>query len=642
MNTITRLAHRGRGVAITALLGAFTTCASAAEFFLVATPLTKDLPGGVGVPAWGYALDADGNYATTADQGAATLPGPVLRVGAAETTITIHVQNRLPEPTSLVVPGLTAALSPTFVNASFPTIVTSTGARNAGDVRSVVRSFAAEAGPNGGIVTYTLVARAGTYLYRSGTHPSVQVPMGLYGALVVEGAVGEPYPGVAAANEAIVLFSEIDPALNGAVAAGTYGTGALTSTVNYRPTWFLINGAPHPVGAALVDHDLVTGERTIVRLLNAGLQSRVPTLLGLEFDLVAEDGRLLPYAHRQYSMHLAAGQTRDAVIVPAAPGVYPLFDRMLALTNGTVAGGMQTSLFVGLPLDSPVAYDDTGYLASEDTLLSVAGPGVLENDDPVADLEAVLVSGPRSALAFELLADGSFSYTPAPDFAGSDTFTYRARSLTTLLESNVASVVITVAGIPDAPVATADAYTVDESHVLDVPAPGVLANDRDADGDALSAVLDAAPAHGAVTLADDGSFVYRPELNYSGADAFTYHAAANGDASAPVSVAITVRPAPNTAPVANPDVAITRRDAPVAIPVLANDTDVDGVLVPGTVTVVTPPRRGTVTVDASGVVTYQLTPQNRNFRGTDSFRYTVRDDDGAVSNAALVNVNVAR
>ena len=56
--------------------------------------------------------------------------------------------------------------------------------------------------------------------------------------------------------------------------------------------------------------------------------------------------------------------------------------------------------------------------------------------------------------------------------------------------------------------------------------PGVLTNDSDVDGDALSAVLVAGPAHGTVTLADDGSFTYTPDPGSDpGAppsDAFTY------------------------------------------------------------------------------------------------------------------------
>ena len=84
-------------------------------------------------------------------------------------------------------------------------------------------------------------------------------------------------------------------------------------------------------------------------------------------------------------------------------------------------------------------------------------------------------------------------------------------------------------------------------------AASVLDNDVDPDGDPMTAVLDTAPAHGALTLNEDGSFTYKPVENYSGADTFTYHAVdANGTPSNVVTVTITVTPA-NDPPVAEPD-----------------------------------------------------------------------------------------
>ena len=91
--------------------------------------------------------------------------------------------------------------------------------------RQRVRSFAAEAAAAGGTQTYTFdPARAGTYLYQSGTHPSVQVQMGLYGALKVSSCSTEAYPGAAIAfdKELVLLFSEIAPDIHAAIADGTY------------------------------------------------------------------------------------------------------------------------------------------------------------------------------------------------------------------------------------------------------------------------------------------------------------------------------------------------------------------------------------------------------------------------------------
>jgi hypothetical protein len=90
--------------------------------------------------------------------------------------------------------------------------------------------------------------------------------------------------------------------------------------------------------------------------------------------------------------------------------------------------------------------------------------------------------------------------------------------------SNVATVTITVSSVNDAPVAEDDSYTTDEDTPLVVPAPGVLGNDSDVEGDPLTAVLVSGPSHGTLTLNPNGSFTYTPEENFVGEDSFTYQA----------------------------------------------------------------------------------------------------------------------
>ena len=119
-----------------------------------------------------------------------------------------------------------------------------------------------------------------------------------------------------------------------------------------------------------------------------------------------------------------------------------------------------------------------------------------------------------------LASDGSFTYTPAANFAGSDSFTYTASDGTAV--SNVATVTVTVTGVNDAPVAVDDSATTAE----ETPVSGsVLTNDTDVDGaTTLTATLVASPANGIVTLASDGSFTYTPAANFAGSDSFTYTA----------------------------------------------------------------------------------------------------------------------
>lgn len=285
----------------------------------------------------------------------------------------------------------------------------------------------------------------------------------------------------------------------------------------------------------------------------------------------------------------------------------------------------------------PTAIDDA-YSVDEDTVLNVdAAAGVLVNDtDPESDpLTAALISDPKhGTVTFN--ANGSFTYTPEADFNGEDSFTYKANDGT--LDSNEATVTITVNAVNDAPVAVDDAYNVNEDAVLEITAlAGVLSNDTDIEGDALTAALVADPAHGTVTLNPDGSFTYTPEADFNGVDTFTYKAN-DGDLDSNVAtVTITVNPI-NDAPVAVDDEFSMDQDtvltATAAQGLLVNDTDVDGD--PLTVVGVSDVTHGTLVLNADGSFTY--TPA-AGFVGTDSFTY--KANDGTLdSNVATVTITV--
>ncbi len=105
----------------------------------------------------------------------------------------------------------------------------------------------------------------------------------------------------------------------------------------------------------------------------------------------------------------------------------------------------------------------------------------------------------------------------------------------------MATVAIPIEPVNDAPLAADDAYTIGEDGTLIVDtAAGLLANDSDVDGDALTVRLVDPPSHGTVTLADDGSFEYTPEADYHGADSFTYVAGDGAAESAAATVSVEV------------------------------------------------------------------------------------------------------
>jgi VCBS repeat-containing protein len=168
-------------------------------------------------------------------------------------------------------------------------------------------------------------------------------------------------------------------------------------------------------------------------------------------------------------------------------------------------------------------------------------------------LTAILVSGPGHG-TLNLNPNGSFSYTPAANFNGTDAFTYKAND--GIQDSNVATVTITIQPVNDAPVAVNDAYGVDQNNKLIVAAPGVLTNDTDIDSASLTAALVSGPSHGSLTLKASGAFTYTPAYGFTGPDSFTYKASDGSLNSNVATVTITVVPKPLDCAAAQPYPAI--------------------------------------------------------------------------------------
>ena len=195
----------------------------------------------------------------------------------------------------------------------------------------------------------------------------------------------------------------------------------------------------------------------------------------------------------------------------------------------------------------PVAGADS-YSANEDNLLSVAAPGVLGNDtDADGDPLVVAANGAPAHGTLSMAANGSFTYTPPADYHGADSFTYTASDGRGGTATGTVS--LNVISVNDPPVARADSWTATAGQTLAVAAPGVLANDTDVDGDALSAVLVSGVAHGSLTLNPNGSFSYTPAAGFSGGDAFGYRASDGSAQSASATVTLTVSGSGTAAPV---------------------------------------------------------------------------------------------
>jgi hypothetical protein len=272
---------------------------------------------------------------------------------------------------------------------------------------------------------------------------------------------------------------------------------------------------------------------------------------------------------------------------------------------------------------APVAEDDS-FTIAEDTVLSDSVAG---NDTDLEGDATYALDGDAANGAVVLNPDGSFTYTPAADFFGTDSFSYTVEDGEF---SSSATVNITVTDEVDntAPVAEDDSFTIAEDTVL---SDSVAGNDTDLEGDATYA-LDGDAANGAVVLNPDGSFTYTPAADFFGTDSFSY-TVEDGEFSSSATVNITVTDeVDNTAPVAEDDSFTIAEDTVLSDSVAGNDTDLEG---DATYALDGDAANGAVVLNPDGSFTY--TPA-ADFFGTDSFSYTV--EDGEFSSSATVNITV--
>ncbi|MDQ1437269.1 MAG: large repetitive protein, partial [Acidimicrobiaceae bacterium] len=226
---------------------------------------------------------------------------------------------------------------------------------------------------------------------------------------------------------------------------------------------------------------------------------------------------------------------------------------------------------LGLSNVAPSAVNDA-YAAVEDVPLVVsAGAGVLGNDtDSDGDtLSAAIKTGPAHG-AVSLAPNGSFTYTPAPDFNGADAFTYTASD--PYGGTGTAAVALTVAAVNDAPVASAASLTTAED-----TAGQVALGATDAEGDPLTFDVASGPSHGQLgcTVACTSPVAYTPAADYNGPDQFTY-TASDGTADSNSAVAAITVNAVNDPPVAADDAAGTDEGGPVTFDAVGNDSDTEG------------------------------------------------------------------
>ena len=287
------------------------------------------------------------------------------------------------------------------------------------------------------------------------------------------------------------------------------------------------------------------------------------------------------------------------------------------VNDGTVDSNTATVTITVTPVnDAPLA-EEQSVSTAEDTAKAITLTGT---DVDYDTLTYSIVSQPAHGTLNVIGPD--VSYTPAANYNGSDSFTFKVNDGT--IDSNIATVTITVTAVNDAPVADNQSVSTAEDVAAEITLTG-----SDLEANPLTYVIVTPPAHGTLSgIAPD--VTYTPTANYNGPDSFTFRVSDGQTNSATATVSITITPV-NDAPIALPQTLSVDEDASLNI-VLAG-SDVDGGSL--TFTVVNGPIHGTL----SGTIPNLVYTPVANYNGNDAFTFTVSDGT-LVSPAAVTDITI--
>lgn len=280
--------------------------------------------------------------------------------------------------------------------------------------------------------------------------------------------------------------------------------------------------------------------------------------------------------------------------------------------DGTTNSALATvSVNITPANDAPVA-NAQSVTTAEDTAKAITLTG---SDIDGDTLTFIIVTQPAHGA---LTGSGANrTYTPATDYNGSDSFTFKVNDGN--LDSPTVTVSITVSPANDAPVASSQSVT-----TLEDTAKAITLAGSDSDGDTLTYNIVTQPTHGALT-GTAPNVTYTPSTNYFGADSFTFRVNDGTTNSAPATVSITVTPV-NDAPIASAQSVTTDEDTAKAITLSATDADGDAL----TYIIVATPTKGSLSGSGANL-TYTPTA---NVNGADSFSFKV--NDGTVDSGTVV------
>ncbi|MFP4089544.1 MAG: tandem-95 repeat protein, partial [Cyclobacteriaceae bacterium] len=250
----------------------------------------------------------------------------------------------------------------------------------------------------------------------------------------------------------------------------------------------------------------------------------------------------------------AASRTLTFTAVPNANGSQTL--QITATDNNNADNTFTQTIDVTVnPVnDAPVASDLADGTAEETALLVSLPASDVDKDSLTYSIVQAPANGSLSSLS-----DAEVTYTPNPDFTGTDTFTFRVADPSGAADT--AQVTINVTSENDAPAVSGSEVTTQEDTAVEI-----TLNASDPDGDTLTFSIGTSPDNGSLSEIVNGKLTYTPALNFSGTDSFTFSASDGTFSDGPATVTITVSPV-NDQPQAEsiPDVEVNEDAANVSL-----------------------------------------------------------------------------
>ncbi|CAL1125489.1 unnamed protein product [Cladocopium goreaui] len=315
-----------------------------------------------------------------------------------------------------------------------------------------------------------------------------------------------------------------------------------------------------------------------------------------------------------------------------------LFTYIVANDSGDFSLPATVNIFVVPANDAPVAVNDQGQLFENTQTVFNVLANDFDVDGQIDPTSVMIFDQPDNGVATVDPNSGAIFYTPTAGFFGNDSLTYFVRDDNGRV-SNFATLSIEVLEVNDLPVAANDmAFMIEDGGPLAI---NILSNDFDPNGTIVpsTVALQSTTANGSLSINPaTGVATYTPTLNFNGIDTFSYRVQDNdGGFSNVATVTITVQSV-NDAPVLLDDSVVTPVNTPIVIPVSSLGFDVDGTLDFSTLNIVQNVTNGNLIVNnVTGELTYVPNP---GFGGLDLFTFRVRDNEGALSNLATVDIRV--